>query len=158
MLSLAVAALASVPLAQSPCPDVAHVSTLGMGTVGSLGVPELIVIGAPVIGGTFALQVQNGAPSALGLIVFSEGAPVSPLSVPQYGGVFYPSGLLHVLPFQLDTGGESALLRFTSALGPEVCGRLCVLQAAILDVGATGGGVAVGGPGLEVWGSENGPL
>lgn len=82
--------------------------------MGSLGVPELTVVGAPVIGGTFAL----------GLIVFPKGAPVSPQPVRQCGGVFYPSGLLHVLPFQLDAVGESPLLHFISALGPEDCGRL----------------------------------
>lgn len=53
--------------------------------------------------------------------------------------MFYPRAGLHVLAFQLDGEGASALLHSHPALDAQVCGRECSLQAAVLDASAAGG-------------------
>lgn len=66
------AALFACPVvsAQDPCSNSAHVVTRGTGTGGTSGVPTLGVVGTPVVGESFALQVANGAPTAMGLLLF----------------------------------------------------------------------------------------
>lgn len=125
--------------AQGTCPGTPLVETLGIGTPGAAGIPELKVQGAPVVGMPFLLKVSGAVPLAEGFLFV--GTSAEPTFLPKFGATFFPAPPTITLPFVAGADGGAQLASFT-ALEAEFCGLDVVLQAAVWD-GATMGGAAL---------------
>lgn len=156
IIPLAPSIFTSAAFAQGTCTLPPRALFHGSGTVGTLGVPTLKVVGAPAGQRTFALKVRKGTPGGLGLIVYSLGSPEVPPPLAPHGGVFYPSGSLGTLLFPMNAQGVSPNLFYSSFLDPQICGLQGVLQVAVLDAKTTGGVSLSKGMELEVWGHRDG--
>ncbi len=118
------------------CDAPVSVQTVGVGTAGATGVPELRNEGAPVVQTPFSLRV-SGAPASSGLLAF--GVVEAPLFVPLLGGVFHPSPPFLTEAFALDDDGQASGLLGGIQLDPAFCGLTVIAQAGVFDAAAQGG-------------------
>lgn len=139
-LALCVLALAPclfVDLVGAQCETGGSFAYLGVGTEGSVGVPRLELIGAPVQGRPFAFEVASGPAGATGFL--AVGTAHSPISLAAFGVIAHPGGTVNFLPFQLDAAGTSPPLVELSPVSLALCGASFVGQAVIVDPAALGG-------------------
>ena len=105
--------------------------SVGPGLAGTGGlVPELGVLGCPSVGELFALDVDDAAPGAPGLLLV--GLSTTPL--PFAGGTLYPIPLLTSTAIAAD--GAGGLLLPLSFANPASAGLGFTVQAAFIDLGA----------------------
>lgn len=149
------ALLAPATLAQTACPSAPLLQSIGQGSPGTAGIPQLVPLGTPTLGAAFALAIEDAASSSAGALYF--GAVEAALPLPTYGATAYLAPPLFSVAFGLDAQGNSPPLLAQSTLSPALCGAQLVFQAVVLDSSAQGGVAFT--PGLRVgFGSANGPL
>lgn len=136
MVSMIPALVCAAFAAQSPCSQTSSVDTVGTGTTGTLGVPELQVTGWPTPGLPFALRLEGAAPESAGWIFLS--AALSPLPLPEFGATVYPALPASIQTVSTDAEGRSAEAFALPAAPSTLCGVEVFVQGAILDGAAAG--------------------
>ncbi len=137
LLALCPSIFATATWTQDGCAGTADVELVGLGTVGSSGVPTLSMGGAPLEGFGFSLGVHDALPGAHGCFLFSQNE--APLLLPQFGAVFYPSAPLLTQVFEISTDGEALEAIPTLPVLTAYCGVRVTAQAVVLDPAAQGG-------------------
>lgn len=131
------ALLAATPRAND-CLEPVAVVPAGEASSGTNGAPELRGVGAPIVGGPFAVRVLGGREDGFGAVLVSPNE--SPVYVPTYEATLLLGLPFFVQqPFFLADDGDSQQLLSTSALPVELCGIEWITQAFLIDPGATGG-------------------
>ncbi len=119
--------------AQAPCAEVVLRSELYPATGPLLRTP----LGAPVIGGDFALQVERALPKSRGLLTFEfpgDKVPGAPSFRPLFLLLPSPSSF-----FGTNANGESALLLHQPSVSSSLCGLKVNFQAFLFDPSVVGG-------------------
>ncbi|HTE05722.1 MAG TPA: FG-GAP-like repeat-containing protein, partial [Planctomycetota bacterium] len=128
----------------------AEIETLGAGTSGAAGVPELRVLGWAALDQPGAgLRLRHGAPGALAQIVLSltEG----PTRLPGYGGQLWPGAPFIRWATALDAQGDSPVLHSGPApTPPALAGQDIFVQGLVLDGAARGGAALTSGVRIRV--------
>lgn len=123
-------------MAQEPCDGPPDVSSLGRGTPGANGVPDLCAEYLPVPGEPFAMRVTRGAPGRIAALVFSLDS--AELDLPHLGGTWYVGLPVGAKLFRFDSEGISPPLLSTPSLQAP-CGFQLAMQAMVFDWTAQGG-------------------
>ncbi len=128
-----VTAAAPSSSAQAPCADVVLRSDPYPATGPLLRTP----LGAPVLRGDFALQVERALPKARGVLTFQFPGDKLP-GTPSFRPVFLllpsPSSF-----FGTNANGDSALLVHQPSVSSSLCGLDVTFQAHMFDPSAAGG-------------------
>jgi hypothetical protein len=120
--------------AQSPCGAATLAKTLDAGVVG----PRLRTPGGPpIVGESFAMRVDAGAPGATGQLVL--GLSRIQVFVPKYSVTLFAGPPYLHESFVLDGAGVSPSLTSIPALDPALCGASAVAQAVVFDASAPRG-------------------
>jgi len=134
---LAISVLAVPAAAQCLQPDAAVVDTIGLATKGQTGFPGVAMLGAPILGKPFALQVTKARPNATGYLMV--GTHDTPVVATCCDAVLHPAGASMIFPFTTNAAGASKALAKLPVLPLAFCGAEIVAQAAVIDQDATGG-------------------
>lgn len=139
VLAAAVALFLSPALSAqtSDCGTSPAIVSLGGGSAGSFGVPQLLSTGTPAIGLPFTLRIDGAAPGSFGALAIGAGELGLPL--PDFGATFFPAPPLISVGVTTDGAGASDLLFPLVALSAEVCGAELVAQGFVVDASAAGG-------------------
>ncbi len=92
-------------------------------------------LGAPVLGGDFAFQVERAKPHTRGILVFQNNEPTK-LPLPPGNSLRRgtpPTSPLATTYFRTDTNGDSPLIAFVPEVGVELCGLDASFQAFLFD-------------------------
>lgn len=128
------------------CTGAANAITYGTGKPGTNGVPQLVATALPVLGGTTVIEIQQGFPGALPILIIGA----TPTSQP------FELGTLLVVPLQVFNipvplaANGSLPIAGTLPLDPLLCGASVYLQALIPDPGAIGVNHLAITPGLQL--------
>ena len=115
----------------------ADVESFGMGSAGTLGVPELRNGGAPELGTPYHVEVARGLPQALGVLLASTIE--TQVFLAPFVATSYLAAPFWIELFTLDGAGASPPLFALTSVHPSACGLVLIAQAAVFDPGATGG-------------------
>src|SRR5262245_10314939 len=85
--------------------DLGRVVSVGLATVGTGGLLELALVGMPIDGFPFRLEVRRGYPWAAGYLVIGDRESPVPLSV--NGGLLHPSAPWQTQLFRIEDDGTS---------------------------------------------------
>jgi len=122
----------------TPFNDVPAYKLLGGGSVGTRGVPQLVVVGAPIVGRSVVYRIENGRPGAIAFAGFSLGTQLLPL--PAFGATLrVVEPLLALTPTVLDANGTSPALIAAASVPPELSGQSMTGQGIVFDPAALGG-------------------
>jgi hypothetical protein len=122
----------------TPFNDVPAYKLLGGGSVGTRGVPQLVVVGAPIVGRSVVYRIENGRPGAIAFAGFSLGTQLLPL--PAFGATLrVAEPLLALTPTVLDANGTSPALIAAASVPPELSGQSMTGQGIVFDPAAMGG-------------------
>jgi hypothetical protein len=122
----------------APLNDVPAYKLLGGGSVGTRGVPQLAVVGAPIVGRSVAYRIENGRPGAIAVAGFSLGTQILPL--PQFGATLrVVEPFVALTPTLLDANGTSPALVAATSVPPGLSGVSLTGQGIVFDPVALGG-------------------
>ncbi len=93
--------------------------------------------GAPVIGGNFGFRVEHGAPTVLGVLVYS--AFENPIFDPNVAATLWIQPPWSAKFFFTNANGSSPLLFNTSVVTDDLCGVQATFQCFLFDASAPGG-------------------
>lgn len=123
--------------AQVPDAESGRLELVGGGTSGSAGTPILEGRGAPWIDARFSTAISRARAGAAGVLVVGPlGASVY---LPSYDATLYVLPPYLVENFVVDDTGEAGPLTLLDPVPPELSLASYVVQAGVLDPGATGG-------------------
>lgn len=130
------------PFTTETCGTLADTSEYGSGTPGTLGVPRVRLLDAPILGQSVRIELTNSADSAsCGCLVWGH-APAS-IPDPRFELLVRPDHILHV-----DLARGTSLLTTRIPASIELCGARIYVQLVQIDRGAARHISA--SPGLEV--------
>ena len=144
-----------LPAVGQECETKGLIESMGQGTPGTRGVPQLETVGVPLEGKALWFEVTNGRPGANGVILGSTSEAA--VYLPPFRAILYPARPFHREVFSLDGAGQSRPL-FQRKTVPDLCGRELVTQAAIRDPVATGGLAFSNAMRVRFSGPAEGPL
>jgi len=136
--------LVSLPVLARPlggvCNSIPNNESVGSGSGGAFGVPQLVGLGVPDIDtpGSFSFRVTGGVPGAPGILILARRE--DPIFSPTFQTTIYTGAVGVTVPFLCDGTGAAVI-----APGPtnhpiaELCGLDLIAQATVFDFTAPGG-------------------
>ncbi len=102
------------------CNQKGLLESVGIGTPGTNGIPQLGIFGAPLQGLPFSFEVTGALPDAPGIFGFSVNE--APIDLAPFGATLFPGAPLSIQVFVVDSKGVSPHLAELSLVSPAACG------------------------------------
>lgn len=120
----------------TPIASPASIESVGVGSMGSSSVPQIVASGCPTDGGSFTFDISNPSDLVASVGLLGVGPDPATLNLPQYGATLYTVPVTYIPVTAL--AGESFELDITLMPDPTLVGADFYAQAGWLDLGATG--------------------
>lgn len=129
--------------------DLATVESVGPGTPGAQGVPNLEVVGVPAVGQPlFDARITNGRPLAGAQLLVSMA--LDPVVLPTFGATLWPGLGLRRFSTVLDSEGTSPGFTGSGETPAALDGLTFVIQGLVIDQAAMGGVAFTNGLSLTI--------
>ena len=149
--------LASLPaFGARDCDEKGLLESVGTGTPGTNGIPQLGIFGAPLQGLPFSFEVTGALPNAHGCFGFSVNE--TPNDLAPFGATLFPGAPLSIQVFVVDSKGVSPHLAEVPVVSPAICGAQFTVQAVVVDPAASGGIAFTKAMRVRFGGPPSGPL